>query len=87
MDNQLKDQALSITVGKQIFIYLMSALLPPLGLWPAIKYLKQKDQKSRMIGFIAIVLTIISTVITIWFTLGFINTFNRELNANLNLYR
>lgn len=77
----------STTVGRQIFVYLLSFLLPPLGLWPAIKYLKQKDERSRMIGFIAIVLTIISTVITIWFTLGFVNTFNQQLNSNLNLYR
>lgn len=74
----------STTVGRQIFIYLLSFLLPPLGLWPAIKYLKQKDEKSRMIGFIAIILTIISTVITIWFSMGFIDTFNQQLNQQLN---
>lgn len=51
----------------------MSVFLPPLGLWPGIRYLKQKDEKSRMIGFIAITLTIVSTAITIWLTLGFIN--------------
>lgn len=87
MEEQLKNKSLSTTVGKQTFIYLMSVFLPPLGLWPGIKYLKQKDDKSRMIGFIAITLTIISTAITVWFTLRFINVFNRELNNNLNLYR
>lgn len=74
----------SMTVGRQIYIYLLSFLLPPLGLWPGIKYLKQRDEKSRMIGFIAIALTIISTIITIWFTFGFINTFNQQLNQQLN---
>lgn len=87
MESQLTRKTLSTAISKQIFVYLLSFILPPLGLWPAIKYLKQKDEKSRMIGFIAIVLTIIATVFTIWFTFGFINTFNRELNANLNLYR
>ncbi len=83
MDNPLP----STTVGRQAFIYLMSAFLPPLGLWPGIKYLKQKDEKSRMIGFIAIVLTVISIAVTVWFTLGFVNTFNQQLNSSLNLYR
>lgn len=87
MEDQLGDKSLSTTVGKQIFIYLMSALLPPLGLWPGIKYLKQNSEKSRMIGFIAITLTIISTAITVWLTLGFINTFNQQVNSHLNLYR
>ena len=83
MDNPLP----STTVGRQIFIYSLSVLLPPLGLWPGIKYLKQKDEKSRMIGSIAIVLTIISAALTVWFTLGFINIFNQQLNSSLNSYR
>jgi len=84
---KLKDKPLSVTVGRQIFVYLLSFLLPPLGLWPGIKYLRQKDQKSRAIGFIAIILTIISTIITFWMALGFMNAFNQQLNSSLNLYR
>lgn len=87
MDSQLHNKYLSTTVGRQAFIYLLSVFLPPLGLWPGIKYLKQKDEKSRMIGFVAILLTIISTAITIWMTLGFINIFNQQLNSGFNLYR
>lgn len=87
MEDQSKDKSLSTTIARQIFIYLLSFLLPPLGLWPGIKYLKQKDEKSRIIGFIAIVLTIISIALTVWFTLGFINVFNQQLNSSLNLYK
>jgi len=88
---KLKEKPQSTTILRQIFIYLLSILLPPLGLWPGIKYLKQKDGKSRMIGFIAIVLTIISIVITAWLYLGFMKNLNQQLNqqlnGNLNLYR
>ncbi len=84
---KLKNKPLSTSVGRQIYVYLLSFLLPPLGLWPAIKYLKQDSDKSRMIGFIAVVLTIVSAVLTIWFTLGFVSAFNQQLNSNLNLYR
>lgn len=87
MELKSKDKSLTTTIGRQLFIYSFSVLLPPLGLWPGIKYLRQKDEKSRMIGFIAIVLTIVSTVISIWFSIVFINAFSRELNSNLNLYR
>jgi len=81
---KLKDKPLSVSIRRQIFIYLLSSLLPPLGLWPGIKYFRQKDEKARMIGFIAIVLTIIATVVTVWFSLDFINTFNQQLNQQLN---
>lgn len=87
MELKSNDKSISTTTGRQIFVYLMSALLPPLGLWPAVKYLKQKDEKSRMIGFIAILLTIISIAVTVWLSFGFINTFNQQLNSSLNLYR
>jgi predicted PurR-regulated permease PerM len=87
---KLKDKLLSTTILKQIFIYLLSFLLPPLGLWPAVRYLRQKDEKSRIIGFVAIFLTIISIIVTIWLYLGFLDTFtqqlNQQLNNNLNLY-
>ncbi len=82
---KLKDKPLSATIPRQIFIYLLSLLLPPLGLWPGIKYLRQKDEKLRMIGLAAVILTVISTVITVWITLGFVNTFNQQLNSSLNL--
>jgi len=88
---KLKGKPLSVSVGRQIFVYLLSVLLPPLGLWPAVRYLKQNSEKSRMIGFIAIALTIISIVVTVWFSIGYMNVFNQQLkqqlNNNINLYR
>lgn len=87
---QLKNKPLSTTILKQILIYLLSFLLPPLGLWPAVKYLKQKDGKSRIIGFVAVVLTIISVTIAIWLYLDFMKMLNQQLNrqfnGNFNLY-
>jgi uncharacterized membrane protein YqaE (UPF0057 family) len=81
---KLKEKPQSTAILRQILIYLLSIFLPPLGLWPAIKYIKQKDNKSKMIGCIAIVLTIISAGISIWLYLGFINTINQQLNQQLN---
>jgi hypothetical protein len=83
---KLKDKPLSVSIGRQILIYLFSFFLPSLGLWPAVKYLKQKDQKSKMIGLVAITLTIVATIITVWFSLDIVNEFNKQLNGNLNLY-
>ncbi|MDO8582937.1 MAG: hypothetical protein Q7R51_00215 [bacterium] len=87
MESQSADKSLSTTFARQAFVYVLSFLLPPLGLWPGIKYLKQDSEKSRMIGFIAIVLTVISTALTIWFTIGFMDEFNKQLQSSLNLYR
>lgn len=84
---KFRDPPVSTTVLKQIEIYVISILLPPLGLWPGIKYLKQENQKAKMIGSVAIILTIISIVITSWIALDMFNKFNATLNAQMQQYQ
>ncbi len=84
---KIKEKPLSTTLLKQLSIYFISFLLPPLGVWPAIKYLRQGDEKSKKIGLIAIFLTIISIVIAGWLTTNLINSFNQELGNQFNLYQ
>lgn len=82
---QLKEIPLSTTVFTQIWIYGMSVLLPPLGLWPGIRYFKHSDPKAKQIGMIAIVLTVVASVATIWLsyalTESYLNTLNQTLNG------
>lgn len=81
---QLKTKPMPIGLGKQIGIYLLSFLLPPLGLWPAIKYLRQEDTGSKRIGIAAIVLTVISVIITLWSFSAFLNLISGQLNSQIN---
>jgi hypothetical protein len=55
----------SLTIPDQSLLYLKSVILPPFGFLWATKYLKQKDTKSKTVGVIAILLTVVSFVITI----------------------
>jgi len=71
---ELKPKSPSSTIVKQIVIYFVSLFLPPFGLWYAWKYLKAGDYKSKKIGAVAIILTIISIVVTLWLAGGFINS-------------
>jgi len=76
-----------ITVAKEIGVYLLSVFLPPLGLWPGIKYLSSKNQKTKRVGTIAIILTILSTVITIWLSVAMFNNLSQSVNSQLNQYQ
>jgi|GEM_PF-5992505 len=40
-------------------------LLPPAGLWWSLKYLKEKDNKSKLVGLVCITITILVIVITV----------------------
>ena len=75
-----------ITALKEISVYLLSVFLPPLGLWPGIKYLSQKNEKAKRVGLIAIILTIISTIVTIWISIGLLGSLTQSLNAQMNQY-
>jgi len=83
----LKDKPQTATFAKQLSIYLISAFLPPLGIWPAVKYLRQPDEKSKKIGLIALLLTLISIVVTSWLTISLINSLNQQLGSQLNSYQ
>lgn len=76
---KLKNGTASTGIQKQIGVYLVSFFLPPFGIFPAIKYLRQTDSKSKTIGAIALVLTIISILITIYLTKFALGTFESQL--------
>jgi len=56
----IKPRPESTSVSRQMLIYLISFFLAPFGLAFAFKYLGQPDKKSKTIGIISIILTIVS---------------------------
>ena len=81
---QIKEPPISTTVFTQTWMYLLSIFLPPLGLWPGIKYVRHSDPKAKKIGWIAIGLTIVSCIVTIWATFAFLNVYLNTFNETLN---
>ncbi|MEY4731701.1 MAG: hypothetical protein RL681_647 [Candidatus Parcubacteria bacterium] len=57
------------------WIFFLSICLPPLGLWPGIKYVRHSDPDTKRIGLIAIVLTILSSAISVWLTFKLANIY------------
>src|SRR5882724_10844548 len=70
-----KPAMLSTSLEKQISVYLLSIFLPPFGLVPGIKYLRQADQKSKIVGTVALLLTGVSLLLTIYYSIQFLDSF------------
>ena len=83
---KLKDKPPATTISRQIVVYLVSFFLPPFGLIPAIGYLRQKDSKSKKIGLVAIILTILSILLSLWFATRVLKLFSQQLNNQINFY-
>lgn len=79
---KIKDPVITVSVAKQIGVYLLSFFLPPLGLWPGIKYLRQGSEKVKMVGIIAVVLTVLSVIISLWAFFGFFKTVTTTLTPS-----
>jgi hypothetical protein len=77
---KLKITPPSMSIATLIGIFALSLFIPPLGLWPAYKYLKQPNQKAKTIGFIIIALTIISLVISVVLALQLGQSLNKQIN-------
>ncbi|MDE2025421.1 MAG: zinc ribbon domain-containing protein [Patescibacteria group bacterium] len=79
---QLREQQISL--GKQLYIYGVSVLLPPLGLIWTFKYFRSTQSNQRMVAIVSLILTVVATVVTIWLFMGFMQTLNQQLNSVLN---
>jgi len=79
----LKPKPLSTSLTQQILIYLGSVFLPPLGLVWGVRYLRQEDNTSKIVGVISIILTLVSLVLLLKFTNDFIKTVNEQVNSQL----
>ena len=85
-DSRKKEESViasPLSPTKKIMVYLESIFLPPLGLILGIKYLRCLHRSDRVIGLVAIVLTIISILVTVKLTQSLFSRFNEELNQEL----
>lgn len=71
----------TVSLGKELFLYVFSAILPPFGLVWAFKYLRAKTQQGKRIGTVIIIVTIVSLVINIWLLLVLYNQYFELLNS------
>jgi len=81
--NNLKEGPAEITVVTQIGLYALAIFLPPMGLWPGIKYLTKKDPKAKKIGAIVLALTLLSTILTIWEIFNLLGNYLEMINGLL----
>ena len=78
----LKEKPPGTKWWNQLYIYSLSFFLPPLGLWPAWKYIRSKDGTAQRVGWIAVALTVIAIVVSIFLFQDFVNSFSQYVNSS-----
>jgi hypothetical protein len=80
----LKAKPFSTSLTTEILYYIGSLVLPPLGYWWGIKYLRQSGAAAKRIGTVAIILTTISLIVTSVWAVDYINKISATVNSQLN---
>lgn len=83
---QLRSKPEEITFWKQILVYTVSFFLAPFGLGYVFKYLKQDDIKSKIVGYVALALTILAIGLTLWYGNKVIRSTYQSLNLINSIY-
>jgi hypothetical protein len=75
----------SIRVESQLLLYIGSFLLPPMGIFWGWKYIAAKDTITRVVGLVAICITLISLFVSVKLTMNFINSIGSQMSQYQNL--
>lgn len=73
----------STSIGRQIYIYLGSIFLPPIGILWGFRYLRQDDLKSKIVGITAIALTFLIIYLAYIYTVQFFEELKSQLNTQM----
>ncbi len=76
----LKPKPLPTDAVTQAMYYIGSILLPPMGIIWGFKYLREKNQTSKIIGIICVILTFIVIIVGIQATITLANTISDQVN-------
>ncbi len=80
----LKSRPEETSIQKQILVYFVSFFLSPFGLGYAFKYLKQSDKKSKTIGAISLILTVVAIMAVIYIGKAFLEKEYSTINLISN---
>jgi hypothetical protein len=69
-----------IGIENQIMLYLGSFLLPPMGIFWGWKYLRSEDTKTKTVGYIACILTVVSFVIGLLWIRNIMDSVSSQVN-------
>lgn len=83
---KVREKPASVSLMAQLAVYAISLFLPPLGLIYTVKYLKQPEAKAKTVGWITLLLTVISIVITLKITMDLLTTIKGTINMQMPNY-
>lgn len=79
----LHPKPLPTDLTTQALYYLGSIVLPPMGFIWGFKYLRDKDPKSKTVGLVLFLITVVELVFITVFSIKAVSSINQQVNKQL----
>lgn len=80
---KLKEKPVSTDLWPLVWLFILSALLPPLGIGLTIRYIRSEEEKTKLIGWISLMVMAVALIVSIWFAKSVMDGFNQKINSQL----
>ena len=67
----------------QIKLYLGSVFLAPMGIVWGLRYLREENRKSKIVGIVAMTLSVVTILIVVQYIVALVNTVNSQVGQQL----
>jgi hypothetical protein len=84
---KVREKPLSTGFGSQALLYLASIFLPPFNLPWTWRYLHSDDPTGKKIGWISVILMVISLLIVIWLSYAFAQSLTKQIAEQMKIYQ
>lgn len=84
---KVREQAISTSLGAQALVYGLSFFLPPFNLALTARYLKSSDPVAKKIGWISVILMLVSLIIVGWSTYVFTRNLSDQVDQQMKVYQ
>ena len=71
------------TTTDQIKLYLGSVFLVPMGIFWGLRYLRVDNGRSKIVGIIAMALSVVTFIVAVRYTVNLVNTINSQVEKQL----
>lgn len=80
---KLKEKPASLGVWSIIWLFVLSILLPPLGIGLTIRYIKSEDERARTLGWISLVVTVVALIVTVLVAKSAMDSLTQQINSQM----
>ena len=84
---KLNDKPVSTGAWSIVWLFVLSVLLPPLGIGLTMRYIKADEESTRMIGWISLIVTVVSLIVAIWIAKLALDGINQQINSQLDNFQ